>query len=80
LALSLQGKNTEAISALNLATKKNPELAIAYFVRASIYIDLGDRASALTNYQKAARLYQKQGNQSGYKNTMEAIAEFKLIP
>jgi tetratricopeptide (TPR) repeat protein len=78
LALSRVGKNSEAIVFLSQAIEIKPTLAIAYFVRASIYIDLDERQLALRDYQTAAKLYQKQDNQAGYKNTLEAIAEFKL--
>jgi tetratricopeptide (TPR) repeat protein len=75
LALSLQGKRQAAIESLRRATKLKHDLAIAYFTLASVYVDLGDRSTALTNYRKAASLYQQQGNQVGYQNTLGAIAE-----
>lgn len=77
LALSLQGNRPEAIESLTTAIQLNSELAIAYFVRASVYRDQGDRAAALTDYQKAATLYQQQGNQASYQNTVAAITEIK---
>ncbi|AFY73461.1 tetratricopeptide repeat protein [Synechococcus sp. PCC 7502] len=78
LALFRQGKNDAAIMAVTQANEINPELAIAYFLRASIYIELGNRELALSNYQKAATLYEQQGNQSGYDKSLEAIAELDL--
>jgi tetratricopeptide (TPR) repeat protein len=77
LALTLIGKRKEAIEPLTEAIKLKPDLAIAYFVRGSVALDLVDRATALTNYQKAADLYKQQGNESAYSNTLRAIEEIK---
>jgi tetratricopeptide (TPR) repeat protein len=78
IALSRVGKNSEAITVLSQAIDIKPTLAIAYFVRASIYIDIDERQLALRDYQTAAGIYQKQNNQVGYKNTLGVIAEFNL--
>ncbi len=78
LALSRLDKNAAAIIALDQATELNPELAIAYFVKASIYIDLNEQELAISNYEKAANLYQAQNNESGYKNSLEAISEIRF--
>lgn len=77
LALSLQGQQRASVESLTQAIKLNPELAIAHFTLASVYVDVGDRSTALTHYQKAASLYQQQKNQMGYQNTLGAISELK---
>jgi hypothetical protein len=38
---------------------------------------MNDRSTALTNYQKAASLYQQQDNQMDYRSTVAAINELK---
>ncbi len=76
-ALALQGHRQEAIASLTQATILKPNLAIAYFVRASVYRDLRDRSAALINYQQAATLYQQQHNLSAYQNTLGTIDELK---
>lgn len=74
LALSLEGKRQEAITSLTQAINLKPELAIAYFTRATVYHDLGAKA-ALDDYQKAATLYQQQGDETSYQKTIGTINE-----
>ena len=75
LALAVQGDRRLALKQLTQAIKLEPPLAIAYFVRGSVYLDLEEKASALADYQQAAQLYQQQQDLSAYRDTLGVIDE-----
>lgn len=54
--LTRNGSHREAIEALNLAIKKNPLNAEAYFVRGACYFALGSRRQASEDLDAAAIL------------------------
>jgi len=74
-ALALQGKKRAAILLLLHANWLNPKLAIVNTILGEIYNDLGQRAAAIFNYQRASVLYREQNNQSSYHNTLLKLEE-----
>ncbi len=65
--------NRGALADYNLLIKLNPNTAIAYYNRSIIkYNKFRDRAGAIDDMKQAARLYEKQDNNEGYKNYLEA--------
>ncbi|BCL34725.1 serine protease [Nostoc sp. MS1] len=71
------GDFQEAISDYTQALKINPNLAEAYFGRGLAHYDLGDKQGAITDWQKAAELFQQQGNTQPYQKTLELIRKYQ---
>jgi tetratricopeptide (TPR) repeat protein len=61
----------------NDAIRTNPNDATAYYSRALTYWQQGDKRTAIDDFQKAANLYQQQGNSEWYKNTQDRIKELQ---
>jgi tetratricopeptide (TPR) repeat protein len=60
----------------------NPNYGDAYYNRARVREFLEDKAGAIADYQKAAELYQKDGNIKDYKDAIKhlQILEHQLLP
>jgi tetratricopeptide (TPR) repeat protein len=71
---TIEGKNQEALNALNQSIKMQPNYAEAYAERGLVYLELEDYRMALENYNQAIRLDSKQWH--AYNN--RAIAKFHL--
>lgn len=54
--LSAAKKNDEALALLKLNTEFNPNAAMAYFFMGEIYLEKGDKATALEHYKKTLAL------------------------
>jgi tetratricopeptide (TPR) repeat protein len=73
---SLQLKEYQAaITDYNQALKLNPNDANAYYNRAVAYGLSGDTPSGIVDLQKAAQLYQQQGNTEGYQRTQQLLQQ-----
>jgi tetratricopeptide (TPR) repeat protein len=65
----------KALSDYNQAIAINPDYAHAYYNKALIFEDLGDTNTAGTHFERAAELYQQQGNEEDYRDAMEQLEE-----
>ena len=68
-----QGAQTD----FNQAIRLNPNSPDAYYFRALTYWQQGDKRRAIDDFQKAANLYQKQGNSEWYKKSQDRIKELQ---
>lgn len=71
------GDNKGAIVDYNETLQINPNYALAYDNRGDARRALGDRQGAIADFQKAANLFQQQGNKNDYQNTLNKIANLK---
>ncbi|MCY7324352.1 MAG: tetratricopeptide repeat protein [Phormidesmis sp. CAN_BIN36] len=71
----LIGNKDAAIENYNQAIELNPALAHPYYSRGLDYSAQGKKATALKDFQKAADLYQKQGNTKLCNDTLARIKE-----
>ena len=55
----------------------NPNNVEAYYYRAIIYIQTGNKQKALEDLQKTAQLFQEKGNTEEYKRVMEVLQQLK---
>ena len=55
----------------------NPNDAITYNNRGVARRSLGYRQGAIADFQKAANLFQQQGNKNAYQHTLNKIANLK---
>ena len=77
-AKMLQGNMTEAIADFNRTIELDSNFAIAYFLRAGVYSELGDRQAALKDYQQAGKLYQELDNYASFERIMAIVRD--LVP
>jgi len=68
-----QGAQTD----FNEAIRLNPNDASSYSYRALTYLQQGDKRKAIDDFQKAANLYQQQGNTESYKKVQDIIRELQ---
>ena len=68
-----QKKWKSALTDYNKAIEINPNYTDAYFGRAMIWVELGDKQKAINDLQTAAQLSEQQGNTVAYKKIMDAI-------
>ncbi|MFS8118818.1 MAG: tetratricopeptide repeat protein, partial [Microcoleus sp.] len=62
-----------AIADFNEALRINPNYALAYANRGNIRAKLGDKEAAIQDFQKAADLFQKQGDQDSYQKAIDTL-------
>ncbi len=67
----------KAIADFNQAIRLDPNDAMAYYNRGLIYRNQGDNQAALSDFQKAANLYQQQGRQDDYQDAINRIKELQ---
>ncbi|MBF2015839.1 MAG: tetratricopeptide repeat protein [Rivularia sp. T60_A2020_040] len=67
------GEFQKAIKDYDLAIKINPYFAEAYESRGYVYDELGYTPLAIQDLKKAAYLYNKQGNEKGYKRVIDFL-------
>ncbi|MFW9259666.1 tetratricopeptide repeat-containing serine protease family protein [Nostoc sp. CALU 546] len=68
----------QAIKDYNQAIRIDPNYAKAYLLRGQSYYMLENNQEALANYQKAAQLYQQQGNIELYQLVLDIIKDLPL--
>jgi tetratricopeptide (TPR) repeat protein len=66
-----------AVQDLTQAIKLNPNDGGAYMGRGSAYELLGKKQKAIADFQAAAQLFQKQGNEAYYLNVLNRIKELQ---
>ena len=71
------GDKQAAIQDYNQAIKINPNNAYAYYNRGLAYSKLGNKYQAISDYQQAAKLYQQQGKNEDYQDTLNRIRELQ---
>ncbi|WP_082720539.1 tetratricopeptide repeat protein [Fischerella sp. NIES-3754] len=59
------------------AIEINPNNANAYKNRGNIRAESGDKNRGIQDLQKAAELFQRQGNNESYKKTLELILKYQ---
>ena len=67
------GDNKGAIADYNEALRINPNYAKAYNVRGNARAELGDKQGAIQDFQKAADLFQKQGDRDSYQKVLDNL-------
>jgi tetratricopeptide (TPR) repeat protein len=53
-------------------------LAIAYYNRAYVYLELGNKAAAIADFKQGATLSQEQGDSLSYQQALDLIQELKI--
>jgi tetratricopeptide (TPR) repeat protein len=66
-----------ALADYNEALRINPNLAEAYYNRGLLRSQLGDKQAAIEDLQKAADLYQQQGNQENYQDAIDNLKKLQ---
>jgi tetratricopeptide (TPR) repeat protein len=69
------GDKRGAITDYEQAIGLDPNLAIAYQFRGIFYIEFGNKQDAIANLQKAATLYNAQGNEKMYQMTLTILRQ-----
>jgi tetratricopeptide (TPR) repeat protein len=67
------GDQDKALADASKAISIQPDLAIAYELRGFVYSSANDLQMALTDFQKAAEIYQKQGDTDSYQRVSQTI-------
>ncbi|MDF0555324.1 tetratricopeptide repeat-containing serine protease family protein [Kamptonema sp. UHCC 0994] len=67
----------QAIEDYTLAIKANPGYADAYYNRGLAHLANNDKPGAVTDFQKAAELYQKLGRKDDYQQALKKIKELQ---
>jgi tetratricopeptide (TPR) repeat protein len=75
IARAALGDKKGAIADFDQVIRLNPNFAIAYFNRGKPRYELGDQQGAIADLQKAAELYQTQGDQVGYQKVTEILSQ-----
>jgi tetratricopeptide (TPR) repeat protein len=71
------GDKQGAIADYNSAIKINPNNAYAYYNRGVVRDNLGDKQGGIADLQKAAELFQQQGNTASYQQALELIRKYQ---
>jgi tetratricopeptide (TPR) repeat protein len=69
------GDRQGAMADYDQSLRLNPNFAEAYAERGLLHWEWGDRQAAVTDLQKAAELFQQQGNTAAYQRILEKIHE-----
>ena len=72
-----RGDKKGTIADYNEAIRLKPDYVDVYINRGIAKSDLGDKQGALVDLQKAAQLFQKQGQVDWYQSTLKSIAEIQ---
>jgi len=76
-AKAKMGDKQGAIADYIEAVRINPHLAPAYYNKSMARLDIGDKYGAISDLQKAAILYEKQGNIQWFQKAKEKISELE---
>lgn len=71
------GEYQKAIEDLKQVIRLKPNYALAYYNRGIAYEELGNKQKAINNFQKAADLYQKEGDTKLYEESLDKIRELQ---
>ena len=71
------GDNKAAIDDYDQAIKLKPDYALAYYNRGIARNALGDKQSAILDYQKAAELYKTQNKTQDYQDALNRIKKLQ---
>ncbi|MFO0409717.1 MAG: tetratricopeptide repeat protein, partial [Dolichospermum sp.] len=74
-AYASRGEQQKAISDYNEAIRINPNLGSAFNNRGNAYAAIGDKRGALKDLQRAAAIFDKEGNKDLYQQAMKNIEE-----
>ena len=77
IAKKILGDYQGAIADYDQVIKLKPSAAYAYYNRGNSKRDLGDTQGAIADYQKAAELYQEQGNTDDYQDALEQLEKLQ---
>ncbi|MBD2018252.1 serine protease [Microcoleus sp. FACHB-53] len=69
----LLGDYQKALADYNRAIELNPNYATAYYNRGNVRSKLGEKGAAISDFGKAAELYQQQGKQSDYQDALDRV-------
>jgi tetratricopeptide (TPR) repeat protein len=67
----------EALASFNNALKANPQSVRAYLSRGSVYLSMKQYDNAKSDWQKAAQLYQQQGDKARYEGTISLLKQLE---
>jgi tetratricopeptide (TPR) repeat protein len=73
----LAGRYKEAIADCNQALSLKPDYAGAYASRGRVRVALKDKKGAIEDYQKAAKLFLKEGNKRNYQGVQEDLKKLQ---
>ena len=71
------GDYEAALRDCNKAIELKPDDALYYSNRGNAYFEIGNNQKAREDFQKAATLYQEQGNTQGYQTAMEQLEKIQ---
>lgn len=68
----------DAIKDYTKAIEINPEYALAYYNRGLVLTDLGKVTEAISDFEKAAQLFQDKGEENSYKDALARLQELRV--
>ena len=71
------GNIQDAIEYFNQAIKIDPHFSFSYYDRGIARDKLGDKTGARADFQKAADIYKKEGNETKYQDAMKQIKKIE---
>ena len=71
------GDMQNAIKYFSQAIKIDPYYCEAYYERGIVRDELGEKQGAIADFQAAADIYIKEGNETKYQNAMKKIKNIK---
>jgi tetratricopeptide (TPR) repeat protein len=71
------GDYQAAIEDYNRVIELNPNLALAYYNRGLVRTKLSDRQGAIADFQRAADLYQQQGQTQQHQDAIDHIQQLQ---
>jgi len=71
------GDKQGAVADYNEALRINPNLALAYYNRGNARRELGDKQGAIQDLQKAADLFQQQGDKDNYERAINTLRKLQ---
>lgn len=72
------GNFEQAIQSLDRVIELNPELAEVYTIRAYSFLGIGKKDSAIINFQEAAEIYSRKGDNQRSKALRSLIREIQV--
>ena len=75
-----EGNLRQAIAAMSEAIELDPNQPIAYLDRGDLYYEQDNLEAMIQDYQKAAELYEQQGDQATAQTLRQQISEIRSTP